>query len=151
MNPYGSDPRFALWPQPANASGNRLRKILGLRVSTYVALERVNLCAGRWSLSAARETADVIRRRACDGVVVALGRKVATGFRLKVKDPMFAVYVQDVFPTAPFGELSVGTCTIVLLPHPSGLSHKWNAPDSRRRARELLREHAPHVPWGEIG
>ena len=49
VNPYGADPRMALYHLPRGASGDRLREILGLDDATYIRrLSRVNLCTGRW-------------------------------------------------------------------------------------------------------
>ena len=104
VNPFGSEPRFALWPRPAHASGARLMRILGLRERTYVGLTRINLCTSAWSLSEARTRASKLIGRVADGgVVVGLGRKVAMTFR--VTGPMFSVHV-------------IGKARFVSLPHP---------------------------------
>lgn len=131
-NPYGSDPRFALYHLPREASGNRLREHVGLFDHTYEPLTKVNLCAGRWQTAAARGRAVELAR--LHPVIVALGRKVGQAFT-----------VWDFFTTTTIGEARV-----VLLPHPSGLNRMWDDPRARGRARELLRREAPAVPWGEV-
>jgi len=147
LNPYGSNPLFALWDEPADASGNRLREILGLRSDTYRALHRVNLCAGRWSMRAAREKAGLLTSadpsRPWD-VVVMLGRKVASAFGYR--GDFFGV----VRPREVPGLQGKPEPTLVSLPHPSGLCRVWNDPAAVGRARDLVRAVAPWVPWGEV-
>ncbi len=121
VNPYGSDPAYALFPLPEGASGYRLRKILGMSDREYLrAFDRANLCTGRWSAEAARAEAERIRQEDRPAVVL-LGRKVAAAFG----------YADHV----PFSRIG----RFVLLPHPSGRCHAWNDPSSPGRARELIR------------
>lgn len=133
QNPYGRDPRYALYPEPPNSAGGRLcRLVMGLTVKRYISLfDRVNLCAGNWSAREARETALRLRgesSRAGDArVTVLLGKRVCTAFER---------------PFEPF-TTNVGTCDVVkfvVLPHPSGLSRAWNEPGAHERARAVLRE-----------
>jgi hypothetical protein len=139
-NPYGSDPSFALYHLPRRASGDRLRAHLGLRDSTYDALDKENLCDGRWSVVAARGRAgDLVHLY---DVVVCLGAKVsqavadATGWE---RVPFFG--------TATTG--GARALAVVSLPHPSGLCRVWHEPGAREKARAILRQLAPDVPWGE--
>lgn len=137
LNPYGADPEMALYHLPRYASGNRLREHLGLSDATYAGLKKVNLCTGRWSKKAAKDAAwDLMVEH---DVVVMLGAKVKSAFEFAVVDVAF------------FGSLCYGGTTVVSLPHPSGLSRPWNAPDARDRARRLMVDVAPWVPWGEHG
>lgn len=55
QNPYGADPKFALYPYPENSAGGRLCfKVFGLTRHEYLArFDRVNLCSGKWSMSRA--------------------------------------------------------------------------------------------------
>ena len=145
MNPYGTAPTFALWDEPADASGARLRQILGLRSDTYRALHRANLCAGRWELPVARGRAS--RLVACDPsrpweVVVMLGRKVASAFRYR------GAFFSAQYPSAAPGLQGRPEPTLVSLPHPSGLCRLWNEPSAAQAARSLLRKVAPDVHWG---
>lgn len=133
LNPYGSDPGFALFHLPRRASGDRLREHLGLRDVTYEALAKVNLCDRAWSNQAAFEEA--INLRFKYRVMVCLGVKVRRAFGAP---PPFTS-AEDFFG-----------CRLVSLPHPSGLCRVWNEPGARDRARALLREVAPDVPWGEV-
>jgi hypothetical protein len=127
-NPYGADPRYALYPYPERASGHRLATlILGLTPHEYLRrFERVNLCPQKWSMKVARpralelEAANPYRRP-----FVLLGRKVADAFGLDI--PFFSGYALDGGPFKYY-----------LIPHPSGLCREWNAPDAVQRARLLL-------------
>lgn len=139
-NPYGQDPRFALYHKPRHASGNRLRQHLGLRDATYERLQKINLCTKKWSLREARERAQLLTERGAVGglrIIVLLGAKVRDAFGLEMEF---------------FGVLSDPAVTpvFVLLPHPSGLNRLWNQPGARERAQAILRRLMPSVPWGEI-
>ncbi len=133
MNPYGADPYFALYYLPRTASGNNLRRILGLSDEAYMTYcARTNLCRGRWDLSKAREEA--ARLTLADPVPVFL---------------LLGVRVRDAFNgPAAFGVSSVCGKTLVGLPHPSRRCRVWYDEAQIVRARGLLRAHAPGVPWG---
>lgn len=141
QNPYGSDPEFALYCYPPGCSGYNLRRILGLPQDQYLSLHRKNLCDGDWSKSHAKARAiELLSPHAPWNVMVLLGRKVTEVFETAVLDDV---------PLVPF---STRACcpgmTIVSLPHPSGRNAaRWN-PKARDRAREILRELAPELPWG---
>lgn len=140
LNHYGSDSAFALYHLPRHASGNRLREHLGLRDSTYEALDKENLCDGRWSAPRARGRAgDLVNLY---DVVVCLGAKVAQA----VADAIWWERV-PFFGTATTG--GTNPLTVVSLPHPSGLCRVWNEPGARDKARSVLRQLVPDVPWGE--
>ncbi len=101
MNPYGGDPRYALWPQPASSAGGRLHSILDLSLTQYTRLRRYNLCTGRWSNSkATAEAARLVLTYPREERIVLLGRKVAAAFDLA-----------DVAPFSVSGRF-------ILLPHP---------------------------------
>ena len=125
-NPYGADPRYALYPLPKGSAGDRLcRLVLQMGLREYVkAFERVNLCAGPWSTPGAREAARRIflaRDYLKDGSqVVMLGAKVTNAFGFNFAP--FVVYAER----------------FVCLPHPSGLSRAWNDPGSYALARSTL-------------
>lgn len=124
LNPYGIDPKFALYPVPKYASGARLAEILNLSRGRYLdRFDRVNLCIGEWSMKEARLTAEKILNQERD-VVILLGRKVATAFDVHV-DLLTACLVGD-------------GATAYVIPHPSGLNRFWNEPDARERVRALL-------------
>jgi len=121
-NPYGADPRFALYPLPEGASGHRLRIILGLGHREYLAaFDRANLTTGPWTLASAREAAArLLAERRTDAPLVLLGRRVALAFG-----------AAD-FP-------SFTTCgRLYLLPHPSGRCLAWSEPGAAQQARDLL-------------
>ena len=120
-NPYGADPDYALYSLPEHASGGRLARILGLSRTEYLRrFDRQNLCPMEWSLQTARENAERIRGSSRAAVVL-LGAKVTRAFGL--------AYV-------PF--TTVGA-RFFILPHPSGLSRGWNAPEAVQRARDLVK------------
>jgi hypothetical protein len=135
-NPYGSNPDFALYCYPPGCAGYRLRRIVGLPQHQYLALPRVNLCEGDWSLRAARDRASLlVDDQATPPVVVMLGRKVADAFG----------YGRPFFTRGEKLRL-----VLVSLPHPSGRSTIYNDPKIVARTRQLLREVVPEVPWGCI-
>ena len=139
LNPYGADPRYALYHEPRNASGDRLRRVLGLTVRTYVPLPKYNLCEASWSTSAARSRAGDIMAE--HKVIVALGAKVRAAF-------MYWRIAPGLELTAPF-VLQGGEHTMVALPHPSGLCRAWNVRENVLRARELVKLHTG-LPCGEV-
>lgn len=120
-NPYGSDPRYALYPYPETSAGGRLCfKVLGLTRREYLSrFDRVNLCAGKWNMKEARGRAAEIYER--NGWVVLFGARVCRAFD---------------FSFLPFTTRG----RHVILPHPSGLSRAWNEPGAFERARAVLRE-----------
>lgn len=146
LNPYGGDPKFALFDLPVNSAGWRLRNhILRVERRTYFGFKRHNLCVGRWSNDDARREAgrlylEVYDSRRVEATFVLLGKKVAAAFGHRAVDP----FTRDaVHPGDQPGRL-------VFLPHPSGRCRTYNDPKSYERVLELLREAIPHVPWGEL-
>jgi hypothetical protein len=143
-NPYFAghgDPSYSLYCYPVGSAGHRLRKILGLPQYRYLALHRVNLCDGEWSSVAARERARALLDPAATWrVIVLLGRKVTETFEKAALDdvPLVAFSSRSCCPGM----------TLVSLPHPSGRNAAlWN-PKARDRARQILRELVPDLPWG---
>lgn len=133
-NPYGSDPRYALFCEPPNSAGGRLQRlVLDVSRREYLAsFERVNLCARKWGLREARASAADLRRGE-RGVFVLLGAKVCSAFGFEF-NPTFRY----------FDDFSMSTShqnyqRFVVLPHPSGLSRAWNAPGAFDSARATLR------------
>lgn len=146
MNPYGADPRYALYDEPAGSAGGRLRRlVLGLRSDTYHRrTRRFNLCTGVWGPAKARRYTAGRIGSLCgqDDTVVLLGRKVADAFGLDHLAP---------FTTQAVVSVDEGSVRrYVLLPHPSGRCREWNEPGAYERARELLRQIRPDVLWGEV-
>lgn len=145
-NPYGGDPRFALYPYPRRASGHRLMTILGVAEGVYLddeAIARTNLCPEHWSAKLARKNARAIHEAPPAATVVLLGRKVAEAFGAEIFSssvaflPFTATYmVKD--PPVHY----------VALPHPSGRCTEWNAPGAVERARRLMRTACPAIAWG---
>lgn len=142
-NPYGPDPEFALYCEPPGCSGHRLRLILGLPEEAYLALHRKNLCDGAWSQKMAQARAhELLSPQAPWQVIVLLGRKVAQTF------------VKTALNDEPLEAFSTRRCcpgmTLVSLPHPSGQNAGLWPPRARDRARQILCELVPEVPWGSI-
>jgi len=143
QNPYGSNPEFALYCYPPGCAGYRFRRILGLPEHQYLSLHRKNLCDGDWSKEQAKKRAfELLSPAAPWRVIVLLGRKVTETFEKVALDdvPLIAFSTRGCCPGM----------TLVSLPHPSGRNAAlWNS-KARDRAREILRELAPELPWGSI-
>jgi hypothetical protein len=157
-NPYGGDEHFALYPEPAGCSGERLCGfVMGLRRSTYMReFERANLVRGKWSMPAARERAKdltklsdedeaklrrfEIGRRVEDLVelrtFILLGRRVAEAFGWK-SGPKIGFAQRYHF--------------FIFLPHPSGRNRIWSDPEAIRFCRAVLASSLSRIPFGEIG
>ncbi len=157
-NPYSRDPRYALYPSPDHSAGGRLcRLIMGLSTKDYIrGFERVNLCAGEWSMREAKQTVcdlktdrwtsqipafgsdpDMVNGRFphfIDDKIVLLGAKVCEAFNSSYK---------------PFEVARVSGCVFAILPHPSGRCRAWNEPGAFERARETLCRAGvlPLPPW----
>lgn len=127
-NPYGMDPRFALYPGPVNSAGWRLcYRILGLSERQYLkTFLRYNLSDDPFSVVQARESVKKIIATQ-DGPVILLGAKVCLAFNAPY-DP-FTVQTSLLGPER----------ALYILPHPSGRSRAWNDPSAITKARELLK------------
>lgn len=142
-NPLSGDPEYALYCYPPGCSGHRLHRILGLPEEQYLSLHRKNLCDGDWSKAEAKTRAsELLDPTAPWRVMVLLGRKVTEAFE------------KAACLDAPLIAFSTRACcpgmTLVSLPHPSGRNAAlWN-PKARDRARQILRELVPELPWGSI-
>lgn len=140
-NPYGPDPRFALYPLPERSAGGRLcHVILGMQRTDYLrAFERANLLSqSRWSAPAARNAAMALRERVGDGRVILFGAKVHDAWCWHARPGRKWV---------PFSYVENG---VLALPHPSGLCRLWNEPGAIERARAAVLELAPWLS-GTIG
>jgi len=141
-NPYQTTAadadRYALYPQPPNASGGRLcRFVMGLNPHDYLRMfDRVDLCHPRWSIRAARDkAAQLVAERDTASVIVLCGAKVAAAFG--VPSQPFRIH----HPRANHPRL-------VVLPHPSGLCRTWHEPKAVEGARWILRQ-AGVLPFEE--
>lgn len=114
LNPYGVDPKYALYPQPAHASGARLQEILGLSLTDYLKHhDRVNLCTRVWSAKAARERAQELQLERPAGTgIVCCGAQVAKAFDLP--------YVVGIVHHPGYKQI------FLVIPHPSGRNRRWN-------------------------
>ena len=129
-NPYGSNPRYALYPYPANSAGGRLCfKILELEMREYLKrYDRVNLCTGKWSIKAARLKVGELKKALGPGqTYVLLGSKVCSAFDVPFEP--FSIQWAD-------GVQRDGAT--IVLPHPSGLNRLGNEPGMFEKAREAL-------------
>jgi len=135
-NPYGSD---ALYCYPLRCAGYNLRRYLGLPQHQYLALHRANLCTSSWSMKEARRRAQLLTANpsAPWRVIVMLGRKVADAFN----------YDRPFF-THDVARRTDGEMKLVSLPHPSGRNAGSWSGQAPMRARQILRELAPEIPWG---
>lgn len=144
LNPYGAHPSLALYDRPTGSAGERMRRLVcAVQPWRYRAFSRHNLCTEKWETRSARASAAHLHTAYRGRVLVLLGRKVARAFGL--------VDVEAFTLHRPYGHTLVdGDPTLyVVLPHPSGLCREWGEPGAFARARNLLREACPEVPWGE--
>lgn len=137
-NPYGPDPRFALYPSPAGCAGERLcEKILGMSASAYLSeFDRVNLVTTpKWSAVTARIKANEIIVVGQRDRLVLLGAKVAAAFGL---------------PSEPFQFHDRPWGRALVLPHPSGRCRAWNAAGAFERARDSFAAAFGRRPGGPL-
>lgn len=168
-NPLSQDFRYALYHEPPGCAGHRLQsKIMGLSPRVYLSMWRTNLCVGGWDKGMAESrAAHLIGHAVPWSVVIMLGRKVCDAFEVVTRSKglgeqmtVTKLTATDLaIAVAASGRASVGTVsgttrplttTFLALSHPSGRNTLWNNPLLVGQARELLREIAPHVPWGEV-
>ena len=144
LNPYGSDPRYALYHEPKRAAGYQLQhKIFGIEARRwYLPMWRVNLCVGDWDgRDATRKARELAAPGAPWTTIVMLGVKVAKAFE----------HATGAAP-APFCDsMQDGHPTLLSLPHPSLRNTTWTNPNAIALARSSLRSVIPLIPWGEIG
>lgn len=128
-NPYGGDPRFALYPHPEGCAGWRLCcLLLGMRRTDYLReFARTNLCVGGWSIKAARTAAARIASGPTERKIIALGAKVSDAFGLRFR---------------PYHWVDE---RILVLPHPSGRCQLWNEEGSFLRAQAAILKHLPEL------
>ena len=140
-NPLSANPEFALYCYPPGCAGYRLRRILGLPQHQYLALHRKNLCDADWSKKdAEKRVIELLSPEAPWRVIVLLGRKVTEAFEKVALGgrELVAFSTRECCPGM----------TLVSLPHPSGRNAgSWN-PKLHERARQILRELVPELPWG---
>lgn len=150
LNPYGADPRYALFDLPEGASGHRLRTlVMGVRRTTYHRFRKVNLCTGIWNSKNAEETASNIPldwHPDTDAPIVLLGQKVASVFGFSDRKKAVAPATQFTVQSWP---VTSGGIQFLLLPHPSGLNRVWCDSSAFDRAKVALYKAIPSVCWGE--
>ena len=161
QNPYGADPDMALVNYPAGCAGHNLWRILGLPEERYLALTRVNLCAGSWVRGVATEQAmrlygelpDPDPAPALPTLVVLLGARVADAFRRVTIPRRGGLRAAGTLPEWWVGDDAAARAVWARIPHPSGLCRSWGAGmwepgGSVDRVRRMLTLEAPRVRWG---
>jgi hypothetical protein len=137
-NPYGQNPRYALYPMPENSAGGLLydmvREATGLTPPQYIEMfDRINIVDGEWNRRrAAANAVDLIRSLAGRNVVL-LGRKVQEAFGLYHSDRGPITEIRKVTSLLPRGE-----ATFHCIPHPSGRNPWYNDPENRQLVKNLL-------------
>lgn len=134
-NPYGEDPRYALYPDPPQSAGGRLcRGVLAMRERDYLRVfERRNLCASTWSLKEAREAAAQIAiGEEPPAVIVMLGAKVTNAFRSKIDNFQIEKRIEGCHEHL-----------LARIPHTSGRNLMWNQHGMWQRTRDFLRSALP--------
>lgn len=137
-NPYGTDPRYDLYPSPERSAGGRLcHKVLGIRMLDYLnpkIFARYNLCCFKWDAATAEMRAKQIYDQASnagrDILIVMLGRKVTEAFKSPCKD----------FEAQ--GSLYDRVC-LLRLPHPSGRNRAWNESGAFEKAKATVAKLSP--------
>lgn len=149
-NPYGSAEEYALYPRPDNCSGHRLMRILGLSEEQYLdddLIARQNLCIGSWSMKGARAAARVIVQYPIVHTIVMLGRKVTTAFLDERGYEDLGQFGTHTLPA--FGRNSRPIeLHLIHFPHPSGRNARLWTTAAQARARDMLAEREPAIPWG---
>lgn len=139
LNPYGSDPRYALYNEPAGSAGGRLQRLIfgidGRR--WYLPIWRVNLCVGAFDRDEAKRRAAELVGEAPWSTIVLLGRQVQRAFGILSRDGFLET-------TAPGDRWFIG------MPHPSGRNPAWLDRSNIDHARAMMRAVAPEIPWGEL-
>lgn len=145
LNPYGVDCRYALYHEPPRAAGGRLMRIIGLQARQfYLPLWRTNLCTGDWNDRDAIRRAKVLLDVDVPwSVIVLLGVKVGKAFA-HANGSAPSPFDHQVVRIAP------SALTLVSLPHPSGRNAASWTVSNIDRARNVMREVAPTIPWGEL-
>lgn len=132
-NPYGQDPRYALYPRPTNSAGGRLCKVLGMSALGYInQFHRRNLLDTlKWSAPRARAAALDVQRAAEDGdALVLLGSRVSAAFGVEFV-PLYSAWF-------------TGTrVRLLVIPHPSGRSRLWNEAGMAVRVRAAVEALTP--------
>ena len=137
QNPYSRGHEYDLYPFPENASGDRLRKILGITVDEYLErFERRNLLhkGEKWGVKTAKAAADAVLAKAAGARLVLLGAKVTKAFGHEFK-PFHLCFGVDYDNGVSHRSLNPYA---LILPHPSGLSRAWNDIDAVQKARDAL-------------
>lgn len=156
-NPLSAEPEYALYDSPEGCSGWRLRRIFGLSSDDYLALDRTNLCTPIWNAQLARDRAATLTAPSSPfRVIVALGAKVRGALARALTGGSFNAWQvwRDDRGTrraaSPCEAPDLAPLTVVCLPHPSGRCTVWNRVARVHEARGILREVAPHIPWGLV-
>jgi hypothetical protein len=149
-NPYGSDERYALYPEPRGAAGDRLcRVILGMTMRDYMrSFVRRNTMKGEWNIRGARLGAAALLQEVPPGAtIVLLGRQVWEAWKSVVPPRLCQSRPGEVMGWDPFKVCKdqIGDLTFVLFPHPSGLCRVWNDKSNVPLARETLRVACPEL------
>lgn len=148
-NPYGADPRYALYYEPTTSAGGRLQRLVFALEPRrwYLPLWRTNLCTGSWDADEASDrAAELFAPGSPWFTIVLLGVKVRTAFARAG-----AVFMPDSFQTGVLRRTDGTYVTIATLPHPSGRSHAYADLANVSRARDTMRLVAPAIPWGDLG
>lgn len=147
LNPYGSSPEYALYPDPPNSAGARLCQYIGAGRDTYTSLWRTNLCRGKWSLTYARERARFLLGLHRWNKFVLLGVKVQQAFarhiflEQTIADARHMKVTQARHRCGESVETLHQEVVIFRSPHPSGLNLQWNNPETSSSFSLLFRSH----------
>lgn len=127
------EPRYALYPVPKGSAGDRLRDMMGLKISHYVALRRMNLLdyypGPRFPERAGRAAAGRLLPELPGTRVLMMGQAVAKCFGFVCCQPL--VWYD--------GDYGGDSFAFAVVPHPSGRNRWYNDRTNREAARRFLR------------
>ena len=146
-NPYGTDPKYALYPAPQKAAGYRLYKMLEeafnrrhpppallLRKAYIDGFDRRNILSGHWTMDRAKKIGRLMAQGLINRRVVVLGRGPEAALGLPKTD--WFMHNRYEWPRVlADGSHGFDYWTI---PHPSGMCREYNNPENRQRAGDIL-------------
>lgn len=148
-NPYGGNPKYALYPNPEKSAGYRLYKMLEeaacrragasdgvllLRKQYIDGFDRRNVLSGAWTMARAKKVGALMVQGLVGRKVIILGRGPEAALGLP-KTEWFTHSRHEWPRVLADGSHGFDYWTI---PHPSGMCREYNRQANRERAGDLL-------------
>lgn len=138
----GGNPKLPLWPWPKNCAGERLFRMSGMTMVTYLTkVARVNMSrepVARWNKKWAERRAEfLLRGLPEDARVILCGSRARDAFGLSEWFEMetFHTSLEDMRQDGGVGPRA----KVVAIPHPSGRNELYNDPRVRMQAGRWIR------------